>query len=142
MATAESITGGLVAHRLTQVPSRQQRRRPRRRRGVSESRRRSACSACPRELIERHTAVSWRGGRGDGRRAIRERLDVDLAISTTGNAGPTGDPVGLVYVGLATREGVVSSTTFNWFGSRSEIQSRVAKMALNRLRLHLESRRG
>ena len=42
----------------------------------------------------------------------------------------------MVYVGLAWA-GSVSSTSFHWFGNRTEIQSRVAKMALNRVRLHL-----
>jgi nicotinamide-nucleotide amidase len=66
----------------------------------------------------------------------RTRFGTDLAVSTTGYAGPTGDPVGMVYVGFATAAGV-SSTSFHWFGTRTEIQSRAAKMALNRVRLHL-----
>jgi nicotinamide-nucleotide amidase len=134
VATAESLTGGLVAHRLAQVP------------GASDVLRGGVVAyqnaakigllGVPANLIERHTHVSAEVAEAMAK-GIRDRLDVDLAISTTGNAGPTGDPVGLVYVGLATREGVVSATTFNWFGTRTEIQSRVAKMALNRLRLHL-----
>ena len=138
VATAESLTAGLVAHRLAQVP------------GASDVLRGGVVAyqdaakigllGVPAELIAQHTAVSAPVAEAMAK-GIRERLDVDLAISTTGNAGPTGDPVGLVFVGLATRDGVVSSTSFNWFGTRTEIQSRVAKMAINRLRLHLEQKK-
>ena len=50
--------------------------------------------------------------------------------------GSTDKPVGLVHVGLAW-EGGVSSQSFSWIGTRAEIQSRTAKLALNHLRLHL-----
>ena len=45
-------------------------------------------------------------------------------------------PVGLVYVGLASAAGV-TSTSFSWAGTRREVQSRTAKLALNAVRLHL-----
>ena len=41
--------------------------------------------------------------------------------------------VGLVFVGLAWPGGV-SSTSFSWAGTRTEVQSRTAKMALNVVR--------
>jgi nicotinamide mononucleotide (NMN) deamidase PncC len=67
-------------------------------------------------------------------------MKTDLAVSTTGIAGPTGatatKPVGLVWFGLAW-DGGVRSTHVNWFGTREEIQSRSAKTALNMVRLHL-----
>ena len=54
--------------------------------------------------------------------------------------GPTGatqtKPVGLVYVGLAWAGGV-RSQSYNWAGTRHEVQSRTAKQALNLLRRHL-----
>jgi nicotinamide-nucleotide amidase len=57
-----------------------------------------------------------------------------------GIAGPGGataeKPVGLVYVGLAWEDGVTSQS-FSWTGMRAEVQSRTAKLALNRVRLKL-----
>ena len=70
----------------------------------------------------------------------RTRLRTDLAISTVGIAGPGGasadKPVGLVHVGLAW-EGGSSSAHFGWPGTRTEVQRRTTKMALNQARLRL-----
>lgn len=135
LATAESITAGLVAHRLAQVAGASDWLRG----GIVayDNRIKTELLGVPAELIERHTAVSGPVAEAMAIGA-RARLGTDLAISTTGYAGPSGDPVGLVHVGLATPAGV-SSTSFHWFGNRNEIQSRAAKMALNRVRLHLSS---
>ncbi len=133
LSAAESLTGGLVAHRLSQIA------------GASDwfkggvvsytNEAKSALLGVPGHLIERHTAVSAPVAEAMAA-GIRSRLRTDLAVSTTGYAGPTGDPVGLTFVGLAW-EGGTSSTSFHWFGSRTEIQSRAATMALNRVRLFL-----
>jgi nicotinamide-nucleotide amidase len=70
----------------------------------------------------------------------RTKLGTDLAVSTVGLAGPGGampdKPVGLVYAALAW-DGGVRSMSYNWLGTRAEIQSRTAKLALNLARLHL-----
>jgi nicotinamide-nucleotide amidase len=139
VATAESITVGLVAHRLGQIA------------GVSRWLRggivaytnamKTALLGVPAGLLEKHGAVSAEVAEAMAV-GCRERLGTDLAVSTTGIAGPdsdgSGKPVGLVYVGLAWTGGV-SSASFNWGGTRTEIQSRSAKLALNRLRLHLRT---
>jgi nicotinamide-nucleotide amidase len=136
LATAESITAGLVAHRLATVP------------GASDWLRggivaytnemKTSLLGVPRELIDEHSAVS--GPVAEAMAAgARERCGSDLAVSTTGYAGPTaapGQPVGLTYVAVASGDGV-HSWSFNWFGTRTEIQSRAAKFAMNRVRLHL-----
>jgi PncC family amidohydrolase len=70
----------------------------------------------------------------------RTRLRTDLAVSTVGVAGP-GDlgpdkPAGTVFIGLAW-EGGSTSSGHSWSGTRAEVQRRTAKLALNRVRLHL-----
>jgi nicotinamide-nucleotide amidase len=96
----------------------------------------------PQELLDQHGAVSPQVAEAMAK-GCRERFAVDIAVSTTGIAGPTGatptKPVGLVYVGLATADGV-KSYKYNWFGTRHEVQSRTAKMALNVVRLGLMGR--
>ena len=58
----------------------------------------------------------------------------------TGGSGPTGgteeNPVGTAYVALAHPTGT-DVTRFGWLGTRHEIMSRTAKLALNMVRLRL-----
>lgn len=137
LATAESVTAGLVAHRIATIPGASNWLRG----GIVAytNEMKTALLGVPKALIDQHTAVSAAVAEAMAVGA-RERFGSDLAVSTTGYAGPaTGaanEPVGLVYVGLAW-DGGVGSWTFSWMGARAEIQSRTAKMALNRVRLHL-----
>jgi nicotinamide-nucleotide amidase len=137
LATAEGVTAGLVAERLSSVP------------GVSawfrggiiayDNRLKVELLGVLQTLLDAHGAVS-----GPVAEAMavgcRTRLRTDLAVSTVGVAGPADagadKPVGLVYVGLAW-EGGASSVSFSWVGTRAEVQRRTAKLALNRVRLHL-----
>jgi nicotinamide-nucleotide amidase len=137
LATAESITCGQVAERLGRVP------------GIStwfrggiiayDNRLKVELLAVPQTLIDAHGAVSEQVAEAMAV-GCRTRLRTDLAVSTTGVAGPQDlspdKPAGLVYVGLAW-DGGVSSVRFSWSGTRAEVQSRTAKLALNRVRLHL-----
>jgi nicotinamide-nucleotide amidase len=137
VATAESITAGLVARRLGRVP------------GVSatllggvvayHNRIKEEMLDVPAELLRTAGAVSAAVAEAMAQ-GCRRRFGADLAVSTTGIAGPTGatptKPIGLVYVGLAW-EGGVTSQAYQWSGTRQEIQERAARQALNLLRLHL-----
>jgi nicotinamide-nucleotide amidase len=139
VATAESVTGGLVAQLLTRVP------------GASDvfwggvvaydARIKVALLGVQQELIETHGVISAQVVEAMAV-GCRARFGTDFAVSTVGLAGPGGGtaekPVGLVYAGLASKNGV-ASWSFNWAGTRSEVQSRTAKLALNRLRLALLS---
>ncbi len=63
----------------------------------------------------------------------RARLGVDLAVSVTGIAGPTGGteekPVGTVWFGVAA-EGETEARRVIFLGSRTEIRERAAQTAL------------
>jgi nicotinamide-nucleotide amidase len=142
LATAESVTAGLIAHRLAQVP------------GASgcllggvvayDNRIKTELVGVPQPLLDAHGAVSAEVAQAMAT-SCRARFRADLGVSTVGIAGPGGGtadkPVGLVYVGLAWEDGV-ASTIFNWSGTRQEVQSRAAKLALNRVRLYLEEKPG
>ena len=134
LALAESCTGGLIGHRLTQVAgssayldrgvvcySNQAKRELL---GVQES------------LLMRHGAVSAQVAKAMAQ-GIRERSAVDLGLSVTGIAGPGGGtdkkPVGLVYVGLATPKKTVTKK-FRFHGDRNMVKLRSSQGALDVLR--------
>jgi nicotinamide-nucleotide amidase len=137
LAAAESITGGLVAHRICRVP------------GASHCFR-GGIVAYTEEIKHQELGVPWEMLREFGAvsapvaqtmaEAVRRRFAADLAVATTGFAGPTGgtpqEPVGTAYVALASRQGT-EVVRHVWSGERTEIMSRTAKLALNLLRLHL-----
>jgi len=140
VATAESVTAGQVAERIGRVP------------GASavflggivayNNRLKTELLGVPQVLLDTHGAVSAQVAEAMAL-GCRTRLRSDIAVSTVGIAGPGGGtaekPVGQVFVGLAW-DGGVSSLPYSWGGSRAEVQSRTAKLALNRVRLHLLGR--
>jgi PncC family amidohydrolase len=105
LATAESCTGGLIGHRLTNVP------------GSSDyflggiiayaNEIKERVLGINRQTLEMHGAVSAETAL-EMARGARRVLGVDLAVSVTGIAGPGGGtpdkPVGLVYVALAASD--------------------------------------
>ncbi len=107
VATAESCTGGLIAKRLTDIA------------GCSgavaggavtyQTHEKTAILGVDPALIETHTVVSDPVARAMAKGAL-EKFGTDVAIATTGYAGPGGgtdkDPVGTVYIAVATKSEV------------------------------------
>jgi nicotinamide-nucleotide amidase len=135
IAVAESCTGGLISHRLTQVP------------GSSayvdrgaicySNRAKTEMLGVPVELIAKHGAVSHEVAAAMAR-GIRERANVSVGLSVTGIAGPGGatetKPVGLVYVGLDGGPQGAVTREFRFHGDRSMIKQRSTQAALDLLR--------
>jgi PncC family amidohydrolase len=106
LATAESCTGGLVAHLITEVA------------GSSDyfagalvtyaNDVKIALAEVPSDALEAHGAVSAQVAKAMAE-GTRRRLGVDVAVAVTGIAGPDGGtadkPVGLTYVAVADRDG-------------------------------------
>lgn len=103
IATAESCTGGLLGHMLTEIP------------GSSayyqgsiiaySNRVKRDLLGVPEAILLNDGAVSEATARAMAE-SVRERLRCDVGIATTGIAGPGGGsetkPVGLVYIAVAT----------------------------------------
>lgn len=133
VGTAESETGGLIAHLLTEVP------------GSSgyfngavvaySDAAKKELLGVPDELLVAHGAVSAQVARAMAVGA-RERLRVGLAVSVTGIAGPGGGseakPVGLTYVAVADEAGE-DVRRFHWTGDRAENKRLSAAAALELL---------
>lgn len=133
----ESCTGGLVSSRLSKIP------------GASQVFDRSIITysneakieelGVKKETIKTYGAVSSETAI-EMAQGLHSREGIDIAVSITGIAGPTGDtetkPIGLVYIGLAFKEGTFVEK-FNFFGNREEIQWKSASAALDLLRVHI-----
>ena len=138
LSTAESCTGGRVAERITALP------------GVSSVYRggvvsywtsvKAAVLGVPQETLDQYGAVSEETARAMAEGA-RQITGADIAVSVTGVAGPDRDerdnPVGLVYIGLATPEGTFCRRTDSGRRRRDRIQELAANHALDVVRRYL-----
>jgi nicotinamide-nucleotide amidase len=137
LACAESCSGGLLSHRLTNVP------------GSSSyflegvisygNTSKNRLLGVPLSLIREHGAVSGPVAEAMARGVMR-RAGSDYGLSITGIAGPEGGtaakPVGLVYTGLAWRSGAaVEKNVF--FGRREIVKFQSTQKALDVLRRRL-----
>jgi len=131
LATAESCTGGLVAHLITEVP------------GSSAyflgglvtyaDRVKTDLADVPPPVLEAHGAVSAQVAVAMAEGA-RRRLGVDVAVAVTGVAGPDGGtdakPVGLTYVAVADGNGDIVRR-HQWSGDRAGNKRASAAAALS-----------
>lgn len=135
VAVAESCTGGLIGHRLTQVPGSSAYVD----RGVMcySNRAKIDLLGVPPSVIERHGAVSAEAASAMAR-GMRERSGVSVALSVTGIAGPGGatatKPVGLVYLGLDAEDGRSITKEYRFSGDRTVVKQRASQAALDLLR--------
>ncbi len=133
LSVAESATGGMLGERITTVP------------GSSEYFRggfltytnemKSKLLGIAPELIERHTAVSEPVAKAMAEGA-RRKTGSDYALAISGYAGPAGDQVGLIFVGIATPDGS-EARRFQFPGDRNRVRSLASNYALDLLRRKL-----
>ena len=129
MSTAESLTGGQVAARLTAVP------------GASEVYRGGVVAYATEvkvsvlgvaaSLVARHGVVSRECALAMAR-GVRDLTGATYGLSTTGVAGPSeqeGKPVGTVYVGLSGPS-VETVLALDLTGDRTSIVRRTVEEAL------------
>jgi len=139
IGTAESCTGGAIADAIVSVA------------GASRAYRGSIVAyandvktsllGVPEETLARVGAVSEETAKAMAAGA-RARLGVDVAVATTGIAGPEGGtpekPVGLVWFGFAFPNGEVMAQSITIPGTRDDVRARATTMALGLLWRHLE----
>jgi nicotinamide-nucleotide amidase len=137
VAVAESLTGGLLAAALVQIP------------GASAVFRggivayatdlKATLLGVPRPLLDRHGAVhaDVAAAMASG---VRGRLTATFGVATTGVAGPDpadGQPVGTVHIAVSSpREAAGQAYLFT--GDRAAIRQQTVVMSLKQLRRMLE----
>ncbi len=137
LAVAESCTGGLISHRITNVS------------GSSSYFERALITYSngakvellniDEDLIEQYGAVSMEVARlmADG---VRKVSGTDIGLAATGIMGPTGatptKPVGLVYIGICDDK-VCTSKEFRFGDDRILNKERTSQAALDMLRRNL-----
>lgn len=140
LAVAESCTGGLIGHRLTNVP------------GSSDYFERGIVSysnQAKQEVLEVQEQTLREVGAVSHKTAeemaqgVKKLAKTDIGIGVTGIAGPGGGseekPVGTVYMGLATGD-LVKSFRFRFHGNRKQIKYLTSQYVLDKLRRYLEGR--
>ena len=138
LAAAESCTGGLIAKRVTDVP------------GASAvflggvvsytNGIKNRVLNVPQSLLDEYGAVSAPVARAMAE-GVRALTGADYALSVTGVAGPDsderGNPVGLVYVGLASADGTEVKECRFGKRSRDHVRAQAANTAFDLLRRKL-----
>ena len=131
LAVAESCTGGLLAGAITDVP------------GSSRyflgglvayhNDVKASALGVPPALVAAHGAVSGAVALAMAV-GVLDRIGADVAIATTGVAGPgggtRGKPVGTVWVAVADRRGVRRAHRHRFGGDRGEVRRATVRAAL------------
>jgi nicotinamide-nucleotide amidase len=137
LSVAESCTGGLIGHRLTNVAGSSSYFHG----GVVSYSNQSKADILrvDPKILETHGAVSAQTAE-EMARGIRHQMKSDLGLAVTGIAGPDGGseekPVGTVYIGL-TSAGETVSRRYRFWGRRKQVKLNTSTMALDWVRRHL-----
>ena len=133
LSVAESATAGLLGGRITAVPN------------SSDyflggflaysDQMKTKLLGVPPDMLAEHTAVSEPVARAMAE-AAKERTGSDYALSITGYAGPDGEKVGLVFIGLATPNGS-EARRVQFPGDRERVRAFSTNIALDLLRRNL-----
>ena len=137
IAVAESCTGGLIAHRITEIP------------GSSDyfllgvvaysNQAKEALLGVSHSILTRYGPVSTETAEQMAAE-VRERSGAAIGIATTGIAGPTGGtpetPVGRVFIALAS-EALREVKQYDFIGDRHEIKLIASELALDMVRRYL-----
>ena len=140
LAAAESCTGGLVSHRLTNVPGSSAyflggiiayaNQAKMALLGVNES------TLASHGAVSKETVLEMALG-------VRQALKADIGIAVSGIAGPgggsPGKPVGLVWIGLSAGDGGEARSAI-WPGDRLAVKEQSAQAALQLLLEYLTPR--
>jgi nicotinamide-nucleotide amidase len=131
LGTAESVTGGGVADAFVAVPGASSVFRG----GIVayDNALKTSLLGVGEDVLRAHGAVSEETALAMARGA-RSALGCDVALATTGIAGPSGatadKPVGLVWLAVADARGATARRT-TWPGSRDDVRRRSVTAALN-----------
>jgi len=139
LATAESCTGGMIGEMITSVPGSSSYYAG----GVISYSNavKVAMLGVGEDVLEKHGAVSAPVAEAMAV-GVLTRLEADIAVSTTGIAGPTGGgdekPVGLVYIGLAAKDGVSRVQECRFEGNRSKVRMAASQAAFKMIQHYLD----
>jgi PncC family amidohydrolase len=142
LAVAESCTGGLVGHRLTNVPG-------------SSTYYMGSITAYAYEAKVRLLGVRWATLEKYGAVSketvlemacgVRRAMAADIGMSISGIAGPGGGtpdkPVGTTWIGLSA-ENVDEAWLFHWDGDRLAVKEQSAQAVLQLLADYLNDPQG
>ena len=134
IAIAESCTGGLIGHRLTNISGSSD--YVERAVVVYSNQAKIDLLKVPEEVIRTHGAVSEITAKlmAEG---IRNLAGTTLGLSTTGIAGPAGGsmekPIGTAFISLTDGQETVTKE-YHFSGDRHRIKVMTSEVALNRIR--------
>jgi nicotinamide-nucleotide amidase len=137
IAIAESCTGGMITHKMTNIPGCSAYIE----RGVVcySNQSKTDLLGVPPDLLAKHGAVSRETAEAMAI-GVRDRSKTDIGVSTTGIAGPAGGtpgkPVGLIWIGYADQSGS-ETKMIQLGGGRLQIKERATQAAMEFVRRKL-----